>query len=666
MEYYNDILCITGPEFSEITTSENIKKLIQRGRVNRVRRSCYNKPSLIEFQSIPSNYKNKLIEIYGDPREKADVKPFQDSIEPDPKALQFFTTYRLEDGRKLPQKNMQEYCNDAAILNALHKVLAGMTARRAALGGTVKKFWPKALKAVNNLRENYPCSLPKSEKRLHDRYNAYLKDGYDALISKKFCNNNSRKVTERIERLILSLYTMPNKPYSASVHEMYIQFINGEIDVYDQNTGELFDRQDYYKDGKPIEISDSTCWNYINNGVNRILVDSKRTGKLEFNNTHRPYHNRHLPNHSFSKISMDDRDIPHKLHNGKTVKAYYSYDVASGCVIGKAYSRDKDRDLFIDCMRDMFRLIDTNGFDIPGEVEVENHLVNKFKDGLMQAGIVFPFVRWCNPGNSQEKRAEHLNRAKKYSVEKNNHNGIGRFYAKLEANRPKQEYGQEVKKFSFDEIVANDLKDIKEFNNQKHPNQEKYPNQTRWEVLCNNINPDLPKIDKGVLVRFIGDQTQTSIRRQFCQVQGCKYRIEDINILNRLNPNNYTVNAYYLPDAKGLINEIYLYQNDAYIGTAQKIETYNEATIEQTEKDHEAYAQQAKYVSKFDKFVKDGKDKLFKPGIMKPEEFEELENIEVETIDIIYTPDNDTDEDLQEFNDFYSPENVRRRAIEQL
>lgn len=38
----------------------------------------------------------------------------------------------------------------------------------------------------------------------------------------------------------------------------------------------------------------------------------------------------------------------------------------------------------------------------PAEVEVEHHLVNNFADGLIRAGVVFPFVRWCNPGNSQE------------------------------------------------------------------------------------------------------------------------------------------------------------------------------------------------------------------------------------------------------------------------
>ena len=127
------------------------------------------------------------------------------------------------------------------------------------------------------------------------------------------------------------------------------------------------------------------------------------------------------------------------MADGNRVKAYYAYDVASGCVVGYAYNRLKTADLFIDCVRNMFRLIDHQGWNCPAEVEVEHHLVNNFADGLIRAGVVFPFVRWCNPGNSQEKRAEHFNRVKKYGVEKRSQVGIGRWYARLEANRPKEE-----------------------------------------------------------------------------------------------------------------------------------------------------------------------------------------------------------------------------------
>lgn len=34
---------------------------------------------------------------------------------------------------------------------------------------------------------------------------------------------------------------------------------------------------------------------------------------------------------------------------------------------------------------------------------------------------------------------------------------------------------------------------------------------TRWEVLCQNMNPTLQPVDKAILYRFIGEHVETSI-----------------------------------------------------------------------------------------------------------------------------------------------------------
>ena len=53
-------------------------------------------------------------------------------------------------------------------------------------------------------------------------------------------------------------------------------------------------------------------------------------------------------------------------------------------------------------------------------------------------------------------------------------------------------------------------------------------------------------------------------------------------------------------DRQGNVPEVYIYQHGAYIATCRRIEAYNEATAEQTERDREAYAEQAKYNAQFD------------------------------------------------------------------
>ena len=260
----------------------------------------------------------------------------------------------------------------------------------------------------------------------------------------------------------------------------------------------------------------------------------------------------------------------------------------------------------------MFRLIDRQGWNCPAEVEVEHHLVSNFADGLIRAGVVFPFVRWCNPGNSREKRAEHFNRVKKYTVEKRMQIGIGRWWAKLEANRPQIEKVYDEKnntykerEYTYEQLVADDIQAIRAYNNQLHPNQTLYPGLTRWEVLCHHQNPNLAPVDKALLYRFIGEMARTSIRRsKYCRVNYEDYALPSPELIGRLAPNDYAVEAYYLPDGEGNVPEVYIYQNGAYIATCHRIEPYNEATAEQTDKDRAAYAEQAKYNAQFDAMVR--------------------------------------------------------------
>lgn len=460
----------------------------------------------------------------------------------------------------------------------------------------------------------------------------------------------------------MSIYSMDNKPFATSVWEMYNQFIQGKIEIIDRKTGEVFNRNNFIKNGQPIELSEGTIWNYLNNPKNRTIVDRMRSGQFQFNNEHRPHHHRHSPFFSFSKISMDDRDLPRKLTDGKRVKAYYAYDVASGCVIGYAYSRNKDEQLFIECLRNTFRLIERNGFGMPAEVEVENHLVNKFFDDL---AMMFPYMRICNPGNSQEKRAEHFNKAKKYGIEKKLYKDTGRWWAKSEAYRidvdkVNDEFVQ--RGYTFEQLVADDIESVKQYNNMLHPRQKYYPQQTRWDVLKSEMNPDLKPFSKALAYKSIGEHTETTIRRnQYCVVQYEKYALPDPAIINKLLPNNYSVDAYYLPDDNGMINEVFLYQKGNFICKCAKIIAYNEAKAEQTQDDRTNYTEQAKYVSSFDKMTKDGKNELAKVVIMPVATMNEIVKEAEKTVIVSHVElKHDDIEDL--LND-YNPEEYRANAL---
>lgn len=626
-------------ELAPIMSVPNYKKLAARKEINVVRQGKgLGSYALIEIATMPLRFQERIKLKYGEMKEDILRNWFIGHYHIDAKAREFYTRFRFDNGDTLPPEHIQEYTVNASVIEAVLRAMDDATFMRKAMkAGPVN--WGELAGAISYYQAEFGHTLPVSSNRFKKRVNDFKANGYESLISRKFMNQNRRKVTYDIERLLLSIDAQPEQPFNTTVWEQYNLFVQGELELYDPETGEVLNPADFTdKDGNPLVLSPATVANYLNNPKNKALRGKLHMSQWDFNNAYRPYHLRSIGEYSLSKVSLDDRDLPRPMKDGNRVKAYYAYDVVSGAVVGYAYNRYKTTELFLDCMRNMFQTLDRNGMYIPAELEVEHHLVSDFADGLMQAGTVFPLIRWCNPGNSREKRAEHKNREKKYGVEKRTQVGIGRWYAKLEANRPKEEkvYDEKnntykVKTYSYEELVADDIRAIETFNAQPHPNQKRYPGMSRWDVLCAHQNPNLAPWDKAVLYRFIGQHTETTIRQNtYCTVMYNQYGLPSPEIIEKLEPRNYKVDAYYLPDADGTINEVYIYQNGRYIATCKPVARYNENTAEQTEYDKAAYTEQSKYVAQFDKMMKDGKIK--RVGILAKEEAKLITEVQAEAV----------------------------------
>ncbi len=570
--------------------------------------------ALIAFDSIPAKYRKQIREKHPEPEREALTNPLIDLLHTDYQAVAFFTNYRYPNGSKIPTErvdNITLWSNNAAYLNAIGVLWKRHCVARRKLGKNPQRhnFFKNIADKLKTeeIQRSLLHNLPTNGRTLRAKFEDYAKRGYDCLVKQYVGQTNALVITDDILRLLRFIAELPTRPYNTKVIEIYEQFMNGEIELYDRNTGEEFRREDYLdKNGEIVTFSESAVRNRLNQPGEQIRIDRRRLGHKDFNDTHRPHHHRHSPTFSFSKISMDDRDLVWKdKTTGKRVKAYYAYDVTSGVRIGSAYSMDKNEELFLDCIRDMFVFCERNGFGVPMEVEVENHLVNKFFEDLK---MMFPYLRVCAPGNSQEKRAEHFNRYVKYQVEKNNRPGIGRWwlgskYNRVPLDRIDDGFKQQMK--PADQLIIDDIQDTIQYNNSLHPNQKRFPGKTRMEVLRENLNPDLPQLNKSFLYRYIGYEVQTSIvRSMYVQVQYAKYILPSPQILDRLQANNRTVMAYYLPDDEGNIGEVYLYQNGEYLCTCEKLATYNEAQAERTEADEIARRKQDKYIAMFDKYAK--------------------------------------------------------------
>lgn len=281
------------------------------------------------------------------------------NYEVDQAAVAYFNNWRNQCGHDhATEAHVKEYVTNASVLNACIKLYNNAKAIQRTMGQ--KYDWSMMSQAVEGYRMKTGHTLPASMLRFRKKVNEYQSVGYECLISKKFGNQASRKVNFRTERLILSIAVLPNKPFNTNVWEMYNSFVCGELEVYDPETGELFDPSEWTdKNGDPMSLSESTICNYLNKPKNKMLIDHSLQSFTTFMHEQMPHVHRHSGEFSLSQITMDDVDLTRKLKDTKQrVHAYYAYDVVSQCVLGASYARKKDQGLVVDCFRDMFRLIE--------------------------------------------------------------------------------------------------------------------------------------------------------------------------------------------------------------------------------------------------------------------------------------------------------------------
>ncbi len=676
IEYYNDILGIEvrwlagtkdNPYAGKVMSYYSYKDYVRRNKIEVIRQAHgKGRTALVRYDSLPDAIKDKIIEILGkSPYEIERYHYFKKYIKDDADARTFFVEYRKPDGSYLSDKKRLEYYRNAIILNAVIDFVTDNKRRRRAMGSSrYVDIWANVSKIINELRDEYKHTLPKTGGSLRNKVSDYKKRGYEAIISGKYGNKNRQKVSNQLEGLIVSLHVMEGKPYEDQTWQLYIDFITGEEELFVKSgdrKGEIINPAEFYDENGPVLLSKSTVRNILKR--NKHITMKKRNDWLYYNNIYRPHRQRKSPEYSLSKFTFDDRDLPPLLKTGGHVKAYFVWDVASTAIVGVAFSRDKDKDLFIEAMRATFRNLHKMGMGIPEEIEVEHHLVERFKDEL---ALIFHFVHFAEAGNAQEKRAEHFNKIFKYKYEKK-YFPTGRFYAKSEANRPKQkkrwtEEGMEdvQRKYDYEEVLNIYAEIINEYNNDEHPDIK---GKTRLEVLKEKQNPNARQLPMPVIAKSFGYRTKTSLRRsQYFRVQYSNYGLPSPYYIKKFDTDSSVI-AYWIPDADGNIPEIYVFQDDRYIATCKKIERYNEALAERTEEDIQLKQEQDKYVAQFDKMVKDDTEQMMLSlGVLpkieaQDDNIEDEEDYVYEVADFEPTEDEEATEDLiysveQKANDF--------------
>ena len=484
-------------------TYSQFKNDSHRGYLKVMQRGIHGE-TLILVDSIRRADRLRLIELaYGKAKDtNTDIY----AVVMDVAARQFYTTYQHADGTPLDAAHVNEYVAKASLFTVMAKGLQTQRMARAKSGSRlIMKEWYQSMlvwytqQCLDQHSIAYGLNPYTNVRSFERAFQSYCNGGYSSLIHSGIGNDNARKVCKKLENLLLALYRTEDHPFVSRVLELYTEFISGKKELYDQSTGEVFRPRDFIKPGSET-LSESTVWNYLKDVYGNTAIYADRNGNFEYNNSLRPKNHRHHGTYSLSKISMDDVALSRKAVGNKWVYKYMATDVVSQYIFRPAYILGKPTEQTVyESFRNMFCELSLMGLPMPGELEVEHHIMSNFQ-WLPQ---VFQFVRFCQ--SPTEKRAEHAIRRLKYGAAKDLGQTRGRWYAKHEAYKsvrfkingdyPEQE-------FDPHQLIADDMAAIEAHNNELHPDQKRFPGKTRKQVLMENFNPNLQAIDKSYLIFY--------------------------------------------------------------------------------------------------------------------------------------------------------------------
>ena len=533
-----------------------------------------------------------------------------------------------------------EYTANASVLMAVKSLQADIRLLKRVMGGSKVVRWEQLASAISYYKQEVGHTLPQSAPRFRKALREFDEYGYESLISKKFGNQQTRKVDRDTLYLLLALDNDDTRPYNSTVAERYNNFVEGLLTVYNPETGELYDPSKYKS------LSETTVANYLSTPEAKALRGKVHDDYQTWRGKNQPFVLRKRPTMSLSKISLDDRDLKLKVNWREqgiseivSLKIYIAYDLASQAIIGYSFSGKKRHDIFIGCLRSTFRTLLANNLPCPYEAEVEQHLVSDFKDSIMRPGALFPEPYFLAPGNSQAKGAEHMNRLFKYQTEKEYIPNTGRHYARLDANQTNEEKSFDehndrfkAKVWAYEDAVAFYEGLIYEYNHSPHSNTAYWGGRTRWEVLMKSVNPQLAAIDTHKLATLIGEHRSTSVRRGHIKANYRSFALSPEGV-GKLKSRYGKVDAYWWEQVEGEMGEVHIYEGGRYIETAEEICRVNEAKAEQTDEDRHLLHQQLQRVKAYDAHIAErlpGKARLLKEETHKA--LTELSPVEVVTL----------------------------------
>src|SRR5690554_4098938 len=228
-EIYQNTICVNGGLLYQDEPQPIMKLSDYRNLVNRyaktLRPGGNGRTALLDFHSIPDRWRKKIIERYGDPLKKNTTDFITSQLEPDTRASEYYASFKLPDGRNLPESTQREYFTNAQILNLVDKLVCLQRNRQKIFGkSSLTSLWQKMAEAIALLDADlYPHTLPSNPRSLERKLKKYKAKGYIAMVHKNFGNGYAAKIEGDVADWILATYCLPHKINIPVLHNQYKQ-----------------------------------------------------------------------------------------------------------------------------------------------------------------------------------------------------------------------------------------------------------------------------------------------------------------------------------------------------------------------------------------------------------------------------------------------------------
>ena len=191
MEMYANKVCISFPELisSGILSVPSYKKKVREGKLQVIRPGKgKGNNALIDYYAMPESIRSISDQLF---KEKIEAMKKQEEemyistqIKFDAEAVDFYKKYVAPNGGKISTERQLEYILNAQVMNEMVRIEKKRNADHAKSGHTRRpETWSSVLKTCERLRERCNHTLPTNPGRLREKFNAYKKYSYVALVN---------------------------------------------------------------------------------------------------------------------------------------------------------------------------------------------------------------------------------------------------------------------------------------------------------------------------------------------------------------------------------------------------------------------------------------------------------------------------------------------------